>query len=127
MARVKNGRSSRRKGAGGEREFFKLMNGLLGHEAFKRNLMQSRQGGADDSEHDLVAVEVKRVERLACTQWLTQAREQARKVNKIPVVAYRQSRQPWRVLIELTPEQFAHILKVLEWHELVSQEAMECQ
>jgi len=99
------GRSSRTKGASGEREFFKLLNDHLGYEAFKRNLVQTREGGAD-SETDLpVSIEVKRQEKLSLPAWLQQSREQAKRAGKVPVLAYRRSREPWTILVEMSVEQ----------------------
>ena len=39
--------NSRVKGKVGEREVKNLLNEALGYEAFKRNVMQSREGGCD--------------------------------------------------------------------------------
>jgi len=106
-----SGRSSRVKGAAAERELFALLNSLLGRDAFKRNLTQTRSGGADHEDGDLpIALEVKRQEKLNIGTWLKQAREQA--AGRIPALAYRQSREEWTVLVELTPEQFTQWLKM---------------
>lgn len=105
-----SGRSSRQKGQRGERQIFALLNGLLGREVFRRNLSQTRAGGADHEADDLpVALEVKFQEKLNIGTWLKQAREQAN--GRVPALAYRQSREEWTVLVELTPEQFC------EWME----------
>lgn len=107
------GRRSKNKGKGAEREFFALLNEQLGYEAFKRNLDQTREGGADSLTDLPVAVEVKRQERLLLTPWIRQALEQGRAAGKTPVLAYRRSREPWTVLVAMTPEEFVHFLK---WH-----------
>jgi hypothetical protein len=48
-----------------------------------------------------MAIEVKRQERLEIKSWWKQACHQARPGNHIPVLAYRQSRQPWRFVMPL--------------------------
>ena len=92
------GAMSRRKGAAGERELFALLEEHLGI-AIKRNLEQTRGGGADSYDLPGYAIEVKRVEQLAVDRWWSQAVMQAG--SAIPVLAYRQSRQPWRFVVPL--------------------------
>ena len=92
------GSMSRRKGAAGERELFALLEEHLGI-AIKRNLEQTRGGGADSYDLPGYAIEVKRVEQLAVDRWWSQAVMQAGRA--IPVLAYRQSRQPWRFVVPL--------------------------
>ena len=124
-----SGRSSRQKGQRGERQIFALLNSLLGREVFRRNLSQTRAGGADHEADDLpVALEVKFQEKLNIGTWLKQAREQA--AGRIPALAYRQSREEWTVLVELTPELFALLLDSLHpecvaytrWHARLMRE-----
>lgn len=105
-----SGAGSRRKGAAAERELFDILNQLLGWKAFKRNLVQSRVGGADSEDNDALpcAIEVKRQETWSLGVWLKQAEEQAAKLGKYPVLAFRSNQEPWRVLVEMTPEQFAN-------------------
>lgn len=106
------GRSSRNKGASAERELFKILNDLLGRPIFKRNVTQTQDGGCDavhaeDPNRMLpVALEVKRCETLALPAWIRQTLEQA-KPGQMPVLAWRQSQQPWQVAVLMTPEQFA--------------------
>lgn len=117
------GAGSRRKGAGGEREFAAALDDLLGIR-LTRNLEQSRQGG-----HDLIppasaagpvaealawlAVEVKRYATCppgSLATWWAQATRQAEAVGLWPVLAYRGDRQAWRVrlpLAALRPDLFA--------------------
>jgi Holliday junction resolvase len=87
------GRAQRNKGANGERELARLLEGELG-VAVTRNLYQVKHGG-----HDLeglpVALEVKRAERLALGAWWIQTCENARIVGLAPCLAYRANRQPW--------------------------------
>jgi len=101
-----SGRSSRVKGASAEREAFALLNSLLMREAFKRNLSQTRAGGYDHEPLSApVAVEVKRCETLALGKWMKQAEEQAPGLT--PAVMYRRNKEPWSVLVKMTPEQFS--------------------
>lgn len=105
-----SGLSSRRKGAQAEREFLGMMRDQLGNMDIQRDLTQTRGGGADCAvELGGTALEIKRQERPTISRWLEQARAQA--AGKVPAVAYRASRQPWRVLVELTPEQYALLVR----------------
>lgn len=98
---------AKQKGAEGERELARLLIGWAGPKQaleLTRNLEQTRSGG-----HDLVglegygmAVEVKRVETKSIAEWWRQAVRQAEKAgNLIPVLAWRQNRQPWRFRIRV--------------------------
>lgn len=110
-----SGAGSRRKGAAAERELFEILNQLLGWKAFKRNLVQSRVGGADSEDNDALpcAIEVKRQETWSLGVWLKQAEEQAAKLGKYPVLAFRSNQEPWRVLVEMTPQQFANWIDLM--------------
>ncbi len=92
------GASQRNKGAAGERELAKLLSESLGFDCH-RNLEQSRCGGADLLGVGPWAIEVKRHERLQIPKWWGQACQQAK--DLYPALAYRQSRQPWTVLVPL--------------------------
>ena len=45
------------------------------------------------------AIEVKRQETLSVAAWWVQAEIQAKRVNKKPMLIYRKSRMPWRVIV----------------------------
>jgi hypothetical protein len=90
--------AQRNKGARGERELFAMLTLDLG-VVVKRNLSQTRGGGADGIDVPGFAIEVKRQERLALPGWWAQAVDQAG--DKIAVLFYRQSRHPWRAVIDL--------------------------
>ena len=109
-----NGRGSRLKGKGGEREFAKLLQEGLGIE-FNRNLDQVRNGGYDLVGLDKLAIEVKRCETLCIPAWWRQAISQA-KEGQTPVLAYRQSRMPWTVIV---PAKFVYkeLHQFCELHE----------
>lgn len=94
------GRASRNKGSAAEREFIKLLEEGLNIK-FKRNLEQTRSGGYDVIGIDELAIEVKRCEQLNINGWWEQAVEQADK-GQYPVLAYRQSRRPWSVVVPLS-------------------------
>lgn len=95
----KKGRSSRNKGANGERELAKLLRDFYGFEA--------RRGQVFNGEPDLVGLEgihaeVKRVERLNIHDALQQAREAAKKKKDgVPVVFHRRNRTRWMVTMDL--------------------------
>lgn len=86
----------RDKGGRGEREFFALLSDELG-TVVRRNIGQARAGGADGTEVPGWAIEVKRHEGGFRQAWWDQAVAQARKAGALPALAYRASRQPWRV------------------------------
>lgn len=92
-----SGASSRTKGAVGERELLKLLGEELGIE-LKRNLLQTRESGADCVEIRGFILEIKRCETLCLPKWWRQAMSQAEGKGE-PMLAFRQSRKPWRFLI----------------------------
>lgn len=89
--------NSRTKGASAEREVFKIISECLGIKV-ERNLVQTREGGSDTTVGDW-AIEVKRQEVLNIQSWWRQAVEQAMRVNKNPMLIYRKSRMPWKVIV----------------------------
>jgi len=88
----------RRKGQTGEREFFGLLSKELG-SCVRRNVDQARNGGADCIEVPGWAIEVKRHESGFREAWWEQALAQAEAADCSPALAYRASRQPWRVRV----------------------------
>lgn len=88
------------KGDRGEREFCRVLNQHLG-ETIHRELGSARDGGPDLLIGDAWAVEVKRHERPRLTEWWTQACQQAADLQRYPALAYRQARQPWKILVPL--------------------------
>lgn len=91
----------RRKGQTGEREFFAELSGRLGY-VVRRNVDQARRGGADGIEVQGWAIEVKRHESGFRSEWWAQAVAQATSTDRWPALAYRASRQPWRVRVWLS-------------------------
>lgn len=89
-----SGRHSRNKGAAAEREVLRLLGDELGH-VLARNLLQSRDGGADCLQVVGWAIEVKRCERLSRPRWWAQAVAQAEREGCRPMLLYRRSREPW--------------------------------
>ena len=89
-------RASRQKGQRGEREVCKILSDKLGGE-FKRNLMQTAEGGYDVLGLKVWAIEVKFQEKLSIEKWWKQTVEQAN--GKKPVLFFRKSREDWRVVI----------------------------
>lgn len=108
------GSSARNKGKRGEREVANLLNERLGFEAFKRNIMQSRQGGCDLDTELPVAIEVKRQQTLQLGPWIKQAREQGRSINKTPVLMYRRNNEDWSILVDMTIDEFVEYLNWLK-------------
>lgn len=87
---------SRRKGQSGERELANLLSAELGMP-LARMLGQERDGGAD-IHLGRARIQVKRCERLDVGKWWQQANADAftEDYTYVPVLAYRQSRRPWR-------------------------------
>jgi Holliday junction resolvase len=92
--------SQRRKGANGERELFKLIAAELGIEV-RRELAQTRSGGADTLDVQGWAIEVKRQEKEEIASWWAQTKAQAASQDRRPILFYRRSRQPWRAVVDL--------------------------
>ena len=90
----------RRKGQSGERELFGLLSDLLG-TCVRRNVDQARAGGADGLDVPGWAIEVKRREGGFKAAWWDQAVQQGEDSGRRPALAYRASRQPWRVRLYL--------------------------
>ena len=90
----------RNKGSRGERELFALLSVELGI-VITRNLQQSRSGGADGLDVPGWAIEVKRQESLSIPSWWVQAARQADDLRRRPVLFYRQSRRPWKAVMDL--------------------------
>ena len=92
-------KSARNKGVAAERELAKILGDRLGI-TLTRNLEQTRAGGFDLLGLDGYALEVKRCENVQISQWWSQAVRQAGS-DLIPVLAYRQSRKPWSIVVSL--------------------------
>jgi Holliday junction resolvase len=93
--------NSRTKGAAGERELIREIEEWTGIR-LERNLAQSFAGGHDLIGLDHWAIECKRYRSISEADkraFWAQAVRQAARVDKMPAVAFRQDRQPWRVLI----------------------------
>lgn len=92
------GKASREKGARGEREFLAELGQELG-ESLTRNLVQTREGGADCLCVKGWAIEVKRCESLSRPAWWRQACQQAEREGVQPMLAYRRNRERWTVWV----------------------------
>ena len=92
------GRSSRTKGASGERELFGLLSDQLGF-VVKRGLSAARDGGCDGLDVPGWAIEVKRTETYCASFW-GQAVRQAELVGRRPVLFWRKSRAKWAVFVD---------------------------
>ena len=90
----------RTKGAAAERELFKLLGDQLGI-AVARNFDQTWKGGADSLSVQGWAIECKRCEALSLASWWSQATRQAERTQRKPILFYRQSRRPWKAVVDL--------------------------
>lgn len=91
------GARERKKGQRGENELAALLSYELGIP-IKRMLGQERDGGADLHVGPL-RIQVKRCETIKLAEWWRQACADAG--EDMPVLAYRQSRQPWKFVCAL--------------------------
>lgn len=88
----------RTKGADGELEFCSRFQPFFS-ESLKRNLLQSREGGADITGSDPWVVEVKRCQLVEHNKWWRQVKAAVTEEWQIPVVAYRVNFGAWLFLI----------------------------
>jgi hypothetical protein len=100
------GASQRNKGKAAEVEVYHWLNEtvatVVGHgKWFQRNQNQTASSGSDLSNPFRLSVEIKRHETLSINQWWAQCVKSAKMEHGIPVLIYRQSRQPWRAVIEM--------------------------
>lgn len=93
--------NARNKGKAGESEFINTFNCLF-PDNLQRNLEQVRSGGSDVIGSEPFVIEIKRVEKLDLNSWWRQVTVAATNPYDIRVVAYRQSRQPWKFLLPAT-------------------------
>lgn len=105
--------NSRTKGHDAERDIAKRLNDIVEviRTAYRgplpedwtpqvqRNQNQSAVGGDDLIGTYQFSIEIKRQEQLSLDKWWEQACASASRQGKVPVVIFKQSRQPWRVLI----------------------------
>jgi Holliday junction resolvase len=96
----KQGRSSRNKGAQGERELAKLLSDKLGLDSIKRGYVFCRESDVIGLKG--IHIECKRVEKLNIENAMEQARNEAekRKDGK-PTLFHRRNRKGWLVTMDL--------------------------
>jgi hypothetical protein len=96
----------RQKGQRGEREVVKLLQDVVDRVraryaaepiVLQRNALQAHLGGADLHGLDGFSVEVKFCEQENLGSWWRQTIRQAEKMDGVPVLFYRATRQPWSV------------------------------
>lgn len=90
----------RNKGAAGERELAKILRDELGVD-ITRNLVQSREGGADLLGVAGWAIECKRTASPALRTWWLQACQQADRAGMKPALIYRLDRCEWKVVVAM--------------------------
>lgn len=103
----------RTKGQEGEREIAKILNGIVAEvrremglpvyaiidELFQRNQNQSAVGGSDLASPLPLEIEVKRQEALSIGSWWKQCVGSAERTGGIPILAFRQNRKSWRIVL----------------------------
>jgi hypothetical protein len=100
-----NGKGRRIKGQAAERELAGMLTDWLG-ECVQRRLGQERDGGGDIVIGNY-SIQVKRQEVIRIDDWWAQAERDSG--NLIPVLAYRRSRNPWKVVIGI--DEFVRLLR----------------
>jgi hypothetical protein len=94
------GRASRNKGASAEREVAGIIKTRLGIEMRRTPLSGGMDWKGDIQGWDGMHVEVKRQERLSIPSWVEQAEGDCPD-GCVPLVVFRRSREPWRVVLGL--------------------------
>ena len=94
------GKAAKNKGKTGEREVVRILREHGFPEARRTQQFSGKEGTADVEGIEGVHIEVKRQEKLEVEKWHRQACEDARD-GEIPIVAFRRSGQPWRVVMNL--------------------------
>jgi hypothetical protein len=98
MESLRMGINVRNKGKAGESEWVNRYQMFFPNE-LKRNLLQTREGGADISGCAPFQVEVKRCEKLDHRAWWRQVTAACLHGDDIPVVAFRKNHGPWKYLL----------------------------
>ena len=88
----------REKGKAGVLEFCHRFNPFFPNGELKRNLLQTREGGADVVGCEPFQIEVKRCQKIEQRKWWRQVKA-ATNEGEVPTVAYRANKQPWRFLL----------------------------
>lgn len=107
----------RQKGANGEREVYKVLNGIIqrvmlelnfdpadvvaAETYVQRNQNQSAVGGCDLVGTFGLAIEVKRQEQLSINTWWEQTLKSAQALDEQPVLVYRQNGKKWKAVTEV--------------------------
>ena len=101
------GSSQRNKGKTAEVEVYHWLNKTVSTVVgtgkwFQRNQNQTASSGSDLSNPFQLSIEIKRHETLSINSWWDQCLRSAKAESGVPVLLYRQSRQPWRAVVNLT-------------------------
>lgn len=105
-------RMAKNKGTNGEREILKWFMDNFDLPELKRNLEQTRNGGADCLDIPGIALEVKRQEQLCIPAWWKQTVRQAVVSKRMPVLVYRQNRKKWTFCLPaslITPDSWGYL------------------
>lgn len=99
--------SQRNKGKAAEVEVYHWLNETVATVVgpgkwFQRNQNQTASSGSDLTNPFRLSVEIKRHETLSINSWWAQCTRSAKAESGVPVLLYRQSRQPWRAVVEMT-------------------------
>lgn len=100
------GASQRNKGKAAEVEVYHWLNDVATStigpgKYFQRNQNQTASSGSDLTNPFRLSIEVKRHETLSINSWWAQCTKSAISEAGTPVLLYRQSRQPWRAVVEM--------------------------
>lgn len=100
------GASQRNKGKIAEIEVYHWLNETVASVVgpgkwFQRNQNQTASSGSDLYNPFRLSIEIKRHETLSINSWWAQCLRSAKAEFGTPVLLYRQSRQPWRSVVNL--------------------------
>lgn len=99
--------NSRAKGQRAEREIANILNNIIAEQCalfnttppvmpyVQRNQNQSAVGGCDLINTFDFAIEIKNCQTLQIKKWWQQAVSQAEKIDKVPILLFRQNRKGW--------------------------------
>lgn len=98
--------SQRNKGKAAEVEVYHWLNDTVAPVVgpgkwFQRNQNQTASSGSDLTNPFRLSIEIKRHETLSINTWWAQCTRSAKAEFGVPVLLYRQSRQPWRAVVEI--------------------------
>ena len=110
------GKAARNKGKVGEREVAHLLQKHGFSDSHRTQQFSGKEGTADVVGLPGFHIEVKRQETYRINDWCQQAEDEARQ-GETPIVVFRRSNQPWRVIMDF--ERFLSLMA--EYQDVVEE------